>query len=108
MSDKCSRCDATLKGWEDGWPNCGDITLGCASQIFNKLISDEAVAGDEEFKWWHMQMSKKRHPVIQKIDAQLVVLKWAGGLGEKYRICYRCQNELIRLIGKFFRFGEEK
>jgi|AVFP01.1.fsa_nt_gi hypothetical protein len=102
----CSRCGGKIDGdrWENGWPNYGYIHLGFAAQAFGALAGMEHIASREHFEAW-----SKRHKAMTKNDAQEVVFEWGAGYkydsSDRYRLCYKCQKELLKTIGAFFGYG---
>ncbi len=101
--ERCGRCASKIgkTSWEDGWPNWGKISLGCSSQSFAKLRGrTSGCATDEDFEWWRAV----KHPVLIDTYAQEVRLEWGSYIRAStwYRLCRKCQNELIALIGGFF------
>lgn len=101
----CNKCGDefdTRYNWENGWPNYGSITLGCAAQSFGKLGgSGASVASKEQWEWWGKNRESPTPPFI-KVDAQEVVLEWGSRTDGPYRMCHGCQSDFIGVIGKFF------
>jgi hypothetical protein len=97
--EACSRCGSLLHGWEDGWPNHGVIDLGASSQAFAALRGRPNVAEDSDFAWW-----RHGHPAMTVNEAQRVKFEWRDGAA--YHLCFRCQRELLRIVGAFFGIPE--
>ena len=104
----CGRCGEPANpndGWENGWPLYGRIHLGFPAQAFGALCGMEFIAERHHFKWWH-----KGHPAMTTNGAQEVVFEWGNGntydSTGRYRLCYECQKELLKVIGKFFGIPE--
>ena len=97
----CGRCGGGIMGgWEDGWPLHGRIELGFPSQIFHSLAGGSGfLAGDAEFQAW-----KVGHPACVDNSAQRVVFEWSEG--HEWRLCSKCQDALLRIVGEFFRYGK--
>lgn len=102
----CSRCGNVANptdGWEHGWPNYGHIRLGIDCCSMDALTGDAGISCSRNI--WH-----DNHPMMEKFDAQEVVFTWGNGYEYdtvgKYRLCHKCQRELISIIGAFFKFPE--
>ena len=122
----CSRCGKICnptKQWEHGWPNDGYMKLGWNSCIDFALLRDVPAARGDDNPLRHAVIFGE-HPLVKKYGAQCIELEWAAfpplGRGEfagqlvpvlaghkRYRLCYDCQQKLLRMIGRFF-FGESE
>ena len=95
----CGRCNKRLtESWEDGWPNYGDITIGVGAQALLHLYgTDLNGPSTAPYGWFPSEL----HPTIQpESGSQKVRLQWSPK-GE-FRMCPRCQGELLGVIGDFF------
>jgi hypothetical protein len=99
----CSHCgnpaNPTTR-WESGWPLYGRIELGFPSRIFSPLV--QRVFPDCNT----MEKLVEGHKAAVNFEAQEVVFEWGNGYkfdsSDRYRLCYKCQRELIEIIGSFF------
>jgi hypothetical protein len=99
---KCGRCGESANpndGWEHGWPLQGKIDVGFPAQAFGALCGMQFIAEPKHFAWW-----KEGHPAMTKNDAQHIIFEWKHT--DEWRLCYDCQKELLRTIGKFFKIPE--
>lgn len=99
---KCGRCGNVANptdGWEHEWPLRGKIDIEFPAQAFGALCGMEHIADAHHFAWWY-----EGHPAMTKNEAQHVTFKWKHT--DKWRLCYNCQKELLRVIGRFFHIPE--
>jgi hypothetical protein len=87
-SIKCSHCGGVLTGGWEGSCNRGSISLEYSSLALNALFGE----GYNDFD----------HPVMTPNNThQHIELSWNSQ--GKYRICRKCQRELMKTIGDFFK-----
>lgn len=90
---KCSHCGGSLgEGWESNCNN-GTIRMTISSCSLNYLWGDDH--GKIGFGFDHPAMTDKRN------DYQNIEFNWNSQ--GNYRICRKCQCELLGVIGNFFK-----
>ena len=98
---RCGECANPSDGWEHSWPLYGRLDIGFPSQAFGHLGGCEHIADREHFEWW-----REGHPAMTTNEAQEVIFEWGNGYRfdstGRYRLCYDCQKQLLRVIGEFF------
>ena len=85
--EKCSKCKEELTGWWNQWPNFARIEIGVSSRMTD-----------------HLKIPYN-HSLVKEFQEQKVVLEYGAGFKipkSEYRLCCKCQNELVELIGDFF------
>ena len=99
--DRCGSFDID-NHWTNGtgW-NAGEIILFRASQVCNPLYGGTKACAEVQ----HIKASNVPHKLIKDQTGQRVILRW-GQTTESYRLCPKCQTELIRRVGEFFRLPE--
>ena len=110
----CSRCGNVANpddGWENDWPNYGQILLGFNSVIHWPLL--EKAVGPSFNPGYHENPIVKsvisgKHPAVKLFGAyQSIIIEWSAGdypasISKKYRLCRDCQRDLLTIIGEFF------
>lgn len=100
----CGRCMKPANptdGWEHGWPLTGAISLGFPAQAFYELSAGVVREPSERLRAWSIS-----HPAAVENSAQSVRFEWNHT--SPYRLCYDCQKALLRVVGKFFGYGDPK
>ena len=100
MCGRCGEVANPTDGWEHGWPLHGKIDIGFPSQAFGALCGMRHIAENHHFLWWG-----EGHPAMTKNAAQHVTFEWDSE-NPKFRMCYKCQKELLKVVGEFFKIPE--
>ena len=87
-SNKCARCDRTRGGrWESGDAHCsGSVLLTACSQIHHAITGKST--------------SKINSPFYVDTGFQSGQFRW--GKGSDAKLCWNCNRDLMRHVGKFF------
>jgi hypothetical protein len=89
---RCSRCNKKIgEHWTETMSS-GKVYIKHSSMLPHALFNINYHTHEDVTSW--------KHPLIKKLDGQQVTLSWDAD--NLYKLCPKCNEELLQTLGRFF------